>query len=355
MSVLIIPLCCDSSEVKMNFCSNCGVKKNKESNYCSSCGESLSGIVKPIVPISGEPLESEVKLTGYEENRSTSIIQEVSIDSGRTLEFKLESNTVLKLDEEKVCIEYLDSFLGKIYTFINGAFKPIYYKDINNITCKHGGAVKIGRFEIELSSGKKIKLIYAITTFGAIKERNATADKVVEFFTLRRAALLSNFTGIASASDSLVGTDKINTKGAVWYKTKWVWFWIICVFPIGIYGLIKRADPEDQKKWWCGVAALFLMSLILDDSKGTSNTTTAKASTGKIYIKKGALFCGTESQFDEQTKWLAQGVMEFAPGCLSSGVKIEGVIIDSSYGIRAIRSIRNGKVYWVGTESIFRE
>lgn len=339
----------------MSFCTNCGVKQNEESKYCSSCGESLSGIVKPIKPISGEPLESEVKLTGYEESRSTSITQEVNIDLGMTLEFKLISNTVLKLDEEKVCIEYLDSFLGKIYTFINGAFKPVYYKDINSITCKHGGAVKVGRFEIELSSGKKIKLNYAITTFGAIKERNATADKVVEFFTLRKAALLSKFKGIPSTSDSLIGTDKTNTKYAVWYQTKWVWFWLICIFPVGIYGLIKRAEPKDQKKWWWGVVALFLMSLILDDSKGTSNTTTAKANAGKIYIKKGALFCGTEAQFDEQTKWLAQGVMEFAPGCLSSGVKIEGVIIDSSYGIRAIRSIRNRKVYWVGTESILRE
>jgi hypothetical protein len=67
------------------------------------------------------------------------------------------------------------------------------------------------------------------------------------------------------------------------------------------------------------------------------------------------LFCGTEYQFDEQTKWLAQGVMEFAPGCLSSGVKIKGIIIDSSYGIRAVRSIENRKIHWVGTETILRE
>ncbi|WP_020414609.1 zinc ribbon domain-containing protein [Microbulbifer variabilis] len=47
-----------------------------------------------------------------------------------------------------------------------------------------------------------------------------------------------------------------------WYQTGWAWFWLIIFWPVGIYGLVKRAKPQHQKWWWAGIAA-FLLAIIL--------------------------------------------------------------------------------------------
>lgn len=56
------------------------------------------------------------------------------------------------------------------------------------------------------------------------------------------------------------------TPNKLWYETGWVWFWLILVWPVGIFGLIKRAKPQHQKWWWGGIAVLFLIALFDEQS-----------------------------------------------------------------------------------------
>ena len=32
----------------------------------------------------------------------------------------------------------------------------------------------------------------------------------------------------------------MNSSDKVWYNSRWVWFWLIIFWPVGLYGLIKR-------------------------------------------------------------------------------------------------------------------
>jgi hypothetical protein len=137
------------SEVKVNFCSGCGVKQNKESRFCFSCGKSLVDVAKPIEVISAEPLKSETN----------------------------------PVESERVMPSWSQPDRKKVVP------KP---------------------------------------------------------------------------------------KGESWYSTKWVGIWLIIFFPIGLYGLIKRAEPEDKKKWWAGMAGLFF-AVIFIVSSHKSNQSTAYA------------------------------------------------------------------------------
>lgn len=260
-------------EIKVNYCSSCGAKQAEASKFCPSCGESLLAITKPTEPV---PLENEAKSVGCLDGEATSTNENVNedIDLGMTTEFKLSFNTVLKLDNEKLYFEYLDSFLGKVTTLLSDNYKPVYYQDIKNVTCKHGSAIAVGNIEIELSSGKKIKLDYSIITFSAIKARNEAADEVVKLLNLGVVGLLPEITEPDAIVVNPFGGSS-GSKNAIWYHTKWVWFWLILIWPVGLYGLIKRAEPEDQKKWWGGIAALFIMSLIFGDGK-SNNSGSAK-------------------------------------------------------------------------------
>lgn len=275
-------------EIKVNYCSSCGAKQAEASKFCPSCGESLLAITKPTEPV---PLENEAKSVGCLDGEATSTNENVNvdIDLGMTTEFKLSFNTVLKLDNEKLYFEYLDSFLGKVTTLLSDNYKPVYYQDIRNVTCKHGSAIAAGNILIELISGKKIKLDYSISTFRAIKERNEAADKVVKLLNLGVVGLLPEITEPDSIVDNPFGGSS-SSKNTIWYQTWWVWFWLICVWPIGLYGLIKRAEPENQKKWWGVITVLFLMGLIFGDSKSNNSPSEADISPfTKMEVCKGII------------------------------------------------------------------
>tara|TARA_A100001391_G_scaffold72416_1_gene46288 strand:+ start:2224 stop:2922 length:699 start_codon:yes stop_codon:yes gene_type:complete len=49
-----------------------------------------------------------------------------------------------------------------------------------------------------------------------------------------------------------------------WHKTGWVWFWLILVWPVGVYGLIQRARPENRK-WWCAGCLISILLVLLSE------------------------------------------------------------------------------------------
>lgn len=142
------------------------------------------------------------------------------------------------------------------------------------------------------------------------------------------------------------------SKNKKWYETKWVFFWLIMFFPVGIFGLIKRAKPVIQKVFFVSFSILFLIVLLDDSSNNNFSVNKSSALTGKYYIKKGSLFCEKEYQFDEQIKLIAQNVMKFYKGCYSSAVDIEVIIIKHGLTVKSVKGVNSGKVYWVASESI---
>jgi hypothetical protein len=268
----------------MNFCSNCGVKQNEESKFCSSCGESLAGIAKPIEPL-------EVETTSSDKNA------DLSVDLGMATEFKLANYKFLKLDNERLYLEYSDSLLGKITAAFSddSDFKPVYYQDIKNVTCKHGGTFREGRIEIELSSGKKMKLGYLTLALGEIKERNEAADEIVKLLSLGVVGLLPEIKELSEIKElpEIVSNPfggNSSSKGAIWYQTKWVWVWLILFWPIGLYGLSKRVKPEDKMKLWGGIAALFVIIIIFDGGKSNNSPSEADISPfTKMEVCKGVI------------------------------------------------------------------
>lgn len=106
------------------------------------------------------------------------------------------------------------------------------------------------------------------------------------------------------------------------------------------------------------IVAIVVISQFINPSQNSNSNApinNASSSQGNYYLKKGELFCGTESQLDEQMKWLAQSVMKFAPGCFSSAADIEVVVIDWGLTVKGVRGVNNGQMYWVASESIVRK
>lgn len=167
---------------------------------------------------------------------------------------------------------------------------------------------------------------------------------------------------IADDSRNFVESDILkikNTEGSKeWYETGWAWFWLIVVWPVGLYAFIKRAELESQKYWWIAVGVLLLIMFFdSDNSSSLSEKLTSEltySSSSVVAIKKGSVFCLSEDQLDDQSKLLDLGIMELADGCSITYLDIDGDIIKVSSGVRGVRGRRNDIVYWVFSESLIK-
>lgn len=56
---------------------------------------------------------------------------------------------------------------------------------------------------------------------------------------LEREAKPTDFEKIGTAWKEFEGKGA-KARAREWYQTGWVWFWLILVWPVGLYGLIKR-------------------------------------------------------------------------------------------------------------------
>lgn len=54
-------------------------------------------------------------------------------------------------------------------------------------------------------------------------------------------------------------------KNKEWYHTKWVWVWLICFLPVGIYGLRKRKGLSTPK-WLFMIFAIYIAVLLFAGS-----------------------------------------------------------------------------------------
>lgn len=61
-----------------------------------------------------------------------------------------------------------------------------------------------------------------------------------------------------------------------WYESGWVWFWLILLWPVGVYGLIQRAKPENRKWWYSGVALVFILAVLDPDAGNTGGSSSVE-------------------------------------------------------------------------------
>ncbi len=77
-------------------------------------------------------------------------------------------------------------------------------------------------------------------------------------------------------------TEKSSSSRGGWYWSKWVWVWLIIIWPVGVYGLVKRAPSEHRKWWWIGLGIFVLFSFV--NGGGSSKPTEAEISACKKLI-----------------------------------------------------------------------
>lgn len=57
-----------------------------------------------------------------------------------------------------------------------------------------------------------------------------------------------------------------------WYESGWVWFWLVLIWPVGVYGLIQRAEPENRKWWYSGIALVLILAIFDPDAASTDGS-----------------------------------------------------------------------------------
>lgn len=129
--------------------------------------------------------------------------------------------------------------------------------------------------------------------------------------------------------------------------------------PINSGSYQSRAIEHFKKHYiMYGVLSFVLVSSLFPNTPNptttTSSTSGKKSNPAQVTIQKGSLFCQTKEQLDYQSELLARNVMEFAPGCLSTGTAIDGVLMDIGLGIAEVRAYSNGHHYWVFSNAIER-
>lgn len=261
------------------FCSNCGKELKEKTNYCSDCGYKLEREDQPY--------------------SDTNLLNNPVNYENKKFEFNWNYNSTLILDEEKA---YLKPPKSKFYKFILGdlalEFPTVYFRDLQSVSYKYAGAIRAGRIDFLLKNGKTIS--YRLEGENSRDTRNEAAYTIAKIVNDRITS--DNYNSppnIGSARETNIEpdiTDKIQPSTSEtdskkeWHQTNWVWVWLILFWPVGVYGLIKRAEPEHRKFWWGGFIVVFL--LILEINAPTTSYKTASSesvvSTGVWYDDVGS-------------------------------------------------------------------
>ena len=105
---------------------------------------------------------------------------------------------------------------------------------------------------------------------------------------------------------------------------------------INLANSIKRSKAESPKK-----------------TSSQSNNTSHKEGRSSFYVKKGNLFCLSESAFDHQISLLSDGIMEYASYCYETAYDVDVIMLDyGMLGKTKVKSVSQPTVMWVTTESV---
>lgn len=77
------------------------------------------------------------------------------------------------------------------------------------------------------------------------------------------------------------------------------------------------------------------------------------AYSGQYYVENDTLMCASKQAYDEQMKYLAQGVVEFAPNCGATNKDYTVVVLDrNAMSPSKVRVIENNLIIWVNNTGL---
>jgi len=99
------------------------------------------------------------------------------------------------------------------------------------------------------------------------------------------------------SSSSENNTDR-DGDGRPWYESGWVWFWLVLIWPVGVYGLIQRAEPEKRKWWYSGIALVLTLAMFDPDASTDGSPSIRRGND----VENAYIICGAA----EETGMLSQ-------------------------------------------------